>query len=170
MCKGKLNGGTFFNKRCWNKWTPLCKNLTLGTYLTSQIKYHSRDFPGCQVVRTPSSQCWASGFNPWLELQFHKLCGMAQNRNDSKWIMDLNVKCKTNKKTSWKKYRRIHIWPWVCWQVFKYSTKSQSRKENHWQSGLFQCLQNFGLYIFTMEFYLAIKRMKYCHLQQNEWT
>ena len=23
---------------------------------------------------------------------------MAQNRNDSKWIMDLNVKCKTNKK------------------------------------------------------------------------
>ena len=61
-------------------------------------KSDSRGFPGGPVVRTPNSHCWGSGFSLWSELQFHKLCGMAQNRNDSKWIMDLNVKCKTNKK------------------------------------------------------------------------
>ena len=55
-----------FSKQCWNKRTPLCKNLTLSTYLTPQTKRHSRGFPGGSDSKESACQCRRHRFDPWI--------------------------------------------------------------------------------------------------------
>ena len=53
--------------------------------LASTLEHHSThekafgDFPGGPVVKTPCSQCWRHGFNPWSsEVGSNMPCGMAK--------------------------------------------------------------------------------------------
>ena len=85
--------------------------------------------------------------------------------------MDLNVKSKTNKQTKFLEENiGEYIYELRFADEFSNTTQNHNPRKKNTDKLDFISGYNFALYVFTMEFYLAMKRMKYCHLQQCRWT